>query len=111
MTSGRLPSARKRATHVHSTAGPISDEQEALFQTLRELRRDLADRQGVPAYIVFSDKVLREMAALRPRTSLDLLGVSGVGPAKLERYGEAFLEALSGELTARGKTGSSPRKG
>ena len=94
MPRGRLSPTRKRAAHVNSTAGPISDEDEALFQTLRDLRRDLADRQGVPAYIVFSDKVLREMAAQRPRTAADLLEVSGIGPAKLERYGEAFLEVL-----------------
>ena len=94
MPRGRLSSTRKHAAHVNSTAGPISDEDEALFQTLRDLRRDLADRQGVPAYIVFSDKVLREMAAQRPRTAADLLEVSGIGPAKLERYGEAFLEVL-----------------
>ena len=94
MPRGRLSSTRKRAVHVNSTAGPISDEDEALFQTLRDLRRDLADRQGVPAYIVFSDKVLREMATQRPRTAADLLEVSGIGPAKLERYGEAFLEVL-----------------
>ena len=94
MPRGRLSSTRKRAAHGNSTAGPISDEDEALFQTLRDLRRELADRQGVPAYIVFSDKVLREMAAQRPRTAADLLEVSGIGPAKLERYGEAFLEVL-----------------
>ena len=99
MPSGSLPSGRKRATHVHSTAGPVSDEDEALFQTLRDLRKDLAARQGVPAYIVFSDKVLREMVARHPRSPDDLLEVSGVGPAKLERYGEAFLDALRSVVT------------
>ncbi len=94
MPSGRLPSSRKRTTHAHFTAGPVSDEEEALFQTLRDLRKDLADRQGVPAYVVFSDKVLREMVAQHPRTPSDLLDVSGVGPTKLERYGDAFLEVL-----------------
>jgi ATP-dependent DNA helicase RecQ len=94
MPSGRMPSGRKRAGHVHSTAGPVSDEDEVFFQTLRDLRKDLADRQGVPAYIVFSDKVLREMVARHPSSLDELLGVSGVGPAKLERYGEAFLDAL-----------------
>ena len=93
--SGRLPSGPRRATHVHSTAGPVTAEEEALFQTLRDLRRELADRQGVPAYIVFSDKVLREMAARRPRSEAELLDVSGVGPTKLERYGEAFLEVFA----------------
>jgi ATP-dependent DNA helicase RecQ len=73
---------------------PLGDADEALFQALRALRKALADGEGVPAYIVFSDKVLREMAARRPSTPGELLGVPGVGPAKLERYGEAFLGAL-----------------
>jgi len=94
MPSGSMASTGKRATHVHSTAGPVSDEDESLFQTLRDLRKDLADERGVPAYIVFSDKVLREMVTRRPRSPDELLGVSGVGPAKLERYGEVFLQAL-----------------
>jgi len=64
------------------------------FERLRALRRRLADAEGVPAYIVFSDAVLREMAKHAPQTRAELLGISGVGPVKLERYGEAFLEAL-----------------
>jgi ATP-dependent DNA helicase RecQ len=75
--------------------GPLSDEEEALFQRLRELRKSIADRQRVPAYVVFSDKTLRAMAEARPSTPHELLAVSGVGPLKLERYGEAFLEAVS----------------
>ena len=72
-----------------------SQDEEALFQRLRALRKDLADQQGVPAYIVFSDKVLREMAATRPSTPSELLAVSGVGPVKLERYGAEFLEEIA----------------
>jgi ATP-dependent DNA helicase RecQ len=64
------------------------------FERLRALRKRLADAEGVPAYIVFSDAVLREMAKHAPRTRAELLGISGVGPVKLERYGEAFLEVL-----------------
>jgi len=75
--------------------GPLSDEGEALFQSLRELRKSIADRQGVPAYIVFSDKTLRAMAEGRPSTQQEFLAVSGVGPLKLERYGNAFLEAVN----------------
>jgi ATP-dependent DNA helicase RecQ len=71
-----------------------SPEDEALFQRLRALRKRLADAEGVPAYIVFNDAVLRGMAARVPRTLDELLEVPGVGPAKLQRYGEAFLEEL-----------------
>ena len=74
--------------------GPLSDEGEALFQSLRVLCKSIADRQSVPAYVVFSDKTLRAMAESRPSTPHELLAVSGVGPLKLERYGAAFLEAV-----------------
>jgi ATP-dependent DNA helicase RecQ len=52
----------------------------------------------VPAYIVFNDNTLAEMAARRPRDPEDLLEVPGVGPAKLQRYGEAFLEVIRAYL-------------
>ncbi len=52
------------------------------------------DAEGVPAYIVFSDAVLRQMATRVPKSAGEMLALSGVGTVKLERYGEAFLEAL-----------------
>jgi ATP-dependent DNA helicase RecQ len=64
---------------------------------LRALRRRLADAEGVPAYIVFSDAVLRAMAERRPATPEALLQVPGVGLVKLQRYGEAFLRELREE--------------
>jgi len=72
-------------------AGPVNPE---LFERLRALRKRLADAEGVPAYIVFSDAVLRQMAAASPKSPDGLLALSGVGPVKLERYGEAFLALL-----------------
>ena len=83
-----------------SAGGSIDDlSEEALerFQRLRALRKSLADAEGVPAYIVFSDAVLRQMADRVPRDERSLLELSGVGPAKLERYGAAFLELLASE--------------
>jgi ATP-dependent DNA helicase RecQ len=73
-----------------------SPEDDALFEKLRAVRKRLADAEGVPAYIVFSDAALRGMASRRPRSEGELLQVPGVGPVKLERYGAAFLEALLG---------------
>ena len=70
---------------------------EELFQRLRVVRKRLADAESVPAYIVFSDAVLRGMAARRPRSERELLTVPGVGPAKLARYGEPFLEEIRRE--------------
>jgi ATP-dependent DNA helicase RecQ len=64
------------------------------FERLRALRRRLADQENVPAYVVFSDAVLREMARRQPRTEAGLLAVPGVGRYKLSRYGAAFLEVL-----------------
>jgi ATP-dependent DNA helicase RecQ len=65
-----------------------------LFDRLRALRKRLADSEGVPAYIVFSDATLRGMARQRPGSMDELRQVSGVGPVKLARYGEAFLEEI-----------------
>lgn len=84
---------RTRSKHVQSTA-PLGSDDEELFQRLRTLRKELADRQGLPAYIVFSDKVLVEMARSRPSTDGEMLDISGVGPAKLEKYGDAFMEIV-----------------
>lgn len=65
-----------------------------LFDQLRALRRSLAEERGVPAYVVFSDATLAEMAALRPQSTGELARISGVGPTKLSRYGEPFLSVL-----------------
>ena len=72
----------------------MDDCERELFERLRTVRRELADEAGVPAYIVFGDKVLLEMVARRPRSPRELLQVPGVGEAKLERYGAAFLDVL-----------------
>ena len=65
-----------------------------VFEALRARRRDLAKEAGVPPYVIFHDSTLREMAELKPTTIRALSQVSGVGTAKLERYGEAFVEVL-----------------
>ena len=98
MRAAAVVKPRRRSSKSYDRVaepGPLSDEGETLFQSLRELRKSIADQQGVPAYIVFSDKTLRAMAEGRPSTPNELLAVSGVGPMKLERYGEAFLEVVS----------------
>ena len=66
-----------------------------MLDRLRALRRRLAAKQGVPAYVVFTDATLAAMAALRPSTIEELLQVSGVGRTKLLRYGDAFLEEIA----------------
>jgi len=69
---------------------------EGLFVQLAELRRELAVAAKVPSYVVFADKTLREMAEVRPQ-SLSAMGqISGVGQAKLEKYGSQFLAVITG---------------
>ena len=85
-----VPPPRRRARRA-STEGPP----DPLFEALREARRKLAVETGVPPYVVFHDSTLREIAARKPRNLNELGQVQGVGAVKLERYGEAMLDALS----------------
>ncbi len=85
------PARRARKTESRT---PVGDADAALYSALKDLRKSLAAASGVPAYVVFSDATLLEMAARRPTTEEDLLRVSGVGPTKLDRYGAVFLEVL-----------------
>ena len=99
----KAPRVEKRSKRSAGFAGaPGADEfgnelvvDEQLFEHLRELRRTLASEQGVPAYVVFADRSLAEMAARKPSTPEAFLECHGVGAAKLQRYGEAFLTAIA----------------
>ncbi|MGU3494927.1 DNA helicase RecQ [Xanthobacteraceae bacterium A53D] len=72
-------------------------DDERLYQKLRTLRLELARAQGVPPYVIFHDATLMEIVKLRPRSLAALGDVSGVGEAKLERYGPAFVEAVKAD--------------
>jgi ATP-dependent DNA helicase RecQ len=61
------------------------------FDTLRALRAEIAKEEGKPAYIVFGDKTLKEMANALPQSKEEMLSLHGIGEVKFERYGEAFL--------------------
>ena len=65
-----------------------------LFETLRALRRKLADEENKPSFMIFSDATLHDMARIKPKTREQLLTVSGVGQHKLTHYGQAFLDEL-----------------
>ena len=69
---------------------------ESLFAALREYRMNRARTDGVPPYVVASDRTLREIALLRPGNLDELAQAHGIGPAKLERYGDALLEVVAG---------------
>ncbi|HRI52563.1 MAG TPA: HRDC domain-containing protein, partial [Pseudomonadota bacterium] len=86
-----------KAARASERAAQRGAEGDPLFEALRGKRRELAAAQGVPPYIIFHDSTLREMAQARPLDLAALARVSGVGKAKLERYGRAFLAVLRGE--------------
>ena len=75
----------------------LAPEATDLFERLRAWRAGVAKEAGLPAYVVFHDATLREVAIRRPATLDDLAGVSGVGATKLERYGAGVLAAVAGE--------------
>lgn len=90
------PRIKEKASKRKSKAAvelPAHDE--ALFHHLRALRKELAEEQGVPPYVVFGDATLVQMAAKKPMDEDELLEVSGVGQTKLERYGNDFLYAIA----------------
>ncbi len=95
------PARRRRGTGRPGEADAGRGEREGvrvdeeLFDGLRALRRVIAEREGVPAYVIFHDATLREMAAVGPTTPEELLGIGGVGQRKLEKYGEEFLAFLT----------------
>jgi ATP-dependent DNA helicase RecQ len=72
----------------------LAPEGAALFEALRRHRMDRAKEDEVPPYVVASDRTLREIALLRPRTPDELALAHGIGPAKLQRYGEGFLKVV-----------------
>ena len=86
----------------------LTDQGQALFERLRALRKTLADKENVPAYIIFNDRTLLAMAAERPTDAAGLLDVHGIGPAKLERYGEDVLAVLQAGAAPREELPGSP---
>ncbi|WVD63094.1 DNA helicase RecQ [Utexia brackfieldae] len=73
----------------------LTSEEKVLFGRLRHLRKTIADQDGVPPYVVFSDASLLEMVQQQPTTKTELLSISGVGQTKLEKYGDEFLTLIS----------------
>jgi ATP-dependent DNA helicase RecQ len=84
--------AAKAATAVGQRLVSVTDE---LFDKLRQLRKRMADQQGVPPYVIFTDTTLQEMAIERPRTRTAMLAISGVGMKKFETYGQPFIDLIT----------------
>jgi ATP-dependent DNA helicase RecQ len=91
------PMGGKQTAALKGVPEQGSDEErkaQALFQALRNMRAGLARDQNVPSYVIFHDKVLREVAILRPESLAQMSLISGIGRAKLERYGDAVLQVV-----------------
>lgn len=93
----RLDVMRTAQQSRPTVAALVSDEDAPLLAALKAKRRELAEAAKVPAYIIFNDRTLIEMAEQRPATLDQMAGVSGVGAAKLERFGNIFLSVVTGE--------------
>ena len=96
--TSRADSSSKSAASDGPALGSYApdDENETLFQKLRELRLSIARENSLPPYMVFNDRTLRDMARLRPITDAQYLAVNGVGDSKLAKYGKRFMEAIAG---------------
>jgi ATP-dependent DNA helicase RecQ len=94
----RVPTKPQAARAKNAGKRPpatLPEADQALFQALREKRLELARAQSVPPYVIFHDRTLIELAAARPSSRQQMAKVPGVGEAKLDRYGEAFLEVIA----------------
>jgi ATP-dependent DNA helicase RecQ len=79
----------------------------SLFEILRRLRYEISKEESVPAYVIFSDAALRQMETIRPMSDAEFITIDGVGKAKLEKYGDAFIKAI---ITFQKKKNEKPKK-
>ncbi|GAA0435892.1 DNA helicase RecQ [Lentibacillus halophilus] len=88
----------KQTVWMYTAPIPVSEDadyREDLFASLRDRRKTIADEQGVPPYVLFSDATLKEFSRYFPETKDAMLAIKGVGEKKFEQYGEAFLEVIN----------------
>ena len=86
----KLPKQIKPEKPQEESASAIYNVDLGLFKALKELRNQLAAEEHVPAYIIFADAALRDMCRKLPQTNAEFLNVSGVGNAKMAKYGDKF---------------------
>jgi ATP-dependent DNA helicase RecQ len=96
--------SRRSAPAAGGSGQTLSGPDAALFEALKKVRRALATGKNVPAYVVFPDKTLLDMVHLKPQTPGQMAMVHGVGAAKLEQYGEAFLSAVINHIAGDKRT-------
>ncbi|MDM5333576.1 DNA helicase RecQ [Ureibacillus composti] len=85
---------KRKVSRRVQTVKAVVKQDDPLFEKLRGLRREIAEREGVPPFVVFSDKTLRDMCEKQPIDEVGFLEVSGVGQNKLEKYGELFISSI-----------------
>jgi superfamily II DNA helicase RecQ len=73
----------------------LSDEDFTVFATLRTLRKEIAEQEGVPPYALFTNEQLAEIVRRRAETATDLKQINGIGPSRIQKYGERFLNELN----------------
>jgi ATP-dependent DNA helicase RecQ len=88
------------ASRKTATERVVAEKDLDLWEALRACRQSLASEHNVPPFVIFHDKTLHEMLAYRPQTASEMLGISGVGQTKLDRYGDRFLSVLREEAPA-----------
>jgi ATP-dependent DNA helicase RecQ len=89
------PRSREKAAKKPAAALRLDGDSMQLFESLRNLRKKLAEEKGVPPYVIFGDAALVEMSQRQPANEAEFLEINGVGQVKLERYGAAFLEVIA----------------
>ena len=104
-----IPENEKKAKKTKSKKEPKQKVNKALFEELRALRTSLAKAENVPPYIIFSDKSLSDMVALKPDTASKFMDVSGVGQNKLEKYGNQFMTLIK-EFKSENADSKTPTK-
>ena len=83
-----------RPKHGTDTGDALPESDGVLFETLRAWRREQAEATNVPPFVIFADKVLHAICAVKPANEIELGDVSGIGPAKSARFGEAIVEIV-----------------
>ncbi len=102
-----VPSKRSRTSMGTVPSTDLRSDDEKLFDSLRMLRKQLAEKEGVPAYVIFPDKVLQELVTVKPSSLSQIAQVSGIGVAKLAKYGRIFVDHICKELKKKRAKGDS----
>ena len=92
--SDKKKASKTDAAQLFAAPSPDMSYDELLFEELRKVRKQLADRQAIPPYIVLSDKTLKQLCAQKPTTLEEFGEISGIGEFKKAHYGKDFTEAI-----------------